>query len=129
MSSGTTQLVAPSTDDNNSILSNIGFDYWFDGVRFTQFGVNGNGFARLGLAPTGTSFTNSIATTTNAPKIMPFWDDLCVGTNGKVHFKTIGSAPNRKLVVEFLNMQITRGAGCAGAGAGIFRCGCLRPVA
>jgi hypothetical protein len=121
MSSGTTQIIGPGTDDTNSILSNIGFDFWFDGVRFTQFGANGNGFIRLGLAPTGSSFTNSIGTTTNAPKIMPFWDDLCVGTSGKVHFKTIGSAPNRKLVVEFQNMQITRGAGCAGAGGGTFQ--------
>ena len=121
MSSGTTQLVGPGTDDTNSGLVNIGFDYWYDGVRFTQFGVNGNGFARLGTAPTGSSFTNSIATTTNAPKIMAFWDDLCVGSNGKVHFKTIGSAPNRKLIVEFQNMQITRGAGCAGTGGGTFQ--------
>lgn len=121
MSTGTTQLIGPSTDDSNSILVNIGFDFWFDGVRFTQFGVNGNGFARLGAASTGTSFTNSIGTTTNAPKIMPYWDDLCVGTTGKVHFKTIGTAPNRKLVVEFQNMQITRGAGCAGVGTGTFQ--------
>lgn len=121
MSSGTTQLVGPGTDDNNSSLVNIGFDYWYDGVRFTQYGVNGNGFARLGAAPTSASFTNSIATTTNAPKIMPFWDDICVGTNGSVRAKTIGSAPNRKLIVEFQNMQITRGAGCAGTGGGTFQ--------
>jgi hypothetical protein len=121
MSSGTTQIIGPSTDDSNSVLANIGFDFWFDGVRFTQFGANGNGFLRLGAASTGTSFTNSIATTTNAPKIMPYWDDLCVGTTGKVHFKTIGAAPNRKLIVEFQNMQITRGAGCAGVGTGTFQ--------
>jgi len=121
MSTGTTTLVVASSDDNNSVLADIGFDYWFDGVRATQFGVNGNGFARLGSVPTGASFTNSIATTTNAPKIMPFWDDLCVGTTGKVHSKTIGSAPNRKLIIEFLGMQITRGAGCAGVGGGTFQ--------
>ena len=53
--------------------------------------------------------------------MMPYWDDLCTGTNGKVHFKTIGSAPNRKLIVEWQNMQITRGAGCSGAGTGTFQ--------
>lgn len=112
MSSGTTQLIAPATDDNNSVLSNIGFEFWFDGVRFTQFGANGNGFLSLGIAPTGTSFTNSIATTANAPKIMAFWDDLCTATNGEVRYKTVGSAPNRKLVVEWFNMKITRNGSC-----------------
>ncbi|MEP7074790.1 MAG: hypothetical protein ABI878_03185 [Acidobacteriota bacterium] len=121
MSTGTTQLVAAGTDDTNSALGNIGFEFFYDGVRFTQFGVNGNGFMRLGAASTGSSFSNSIGTTTNAPKIMPFWDDLCVGANGKIHYRTTGSAPNRKLVVEFQNMQITRDAGCAGAGGGTFQ--------
>src|SRR6185369_5864455 len=50
-----------------------------------------------------------------------YWDDLCTGTNGKVHFKVTGSAPNRKLIVEWQNMQITRGAGCAGAGNGTYQ--------
>ncbi len=122
MTTGTTQLVAPSTDDNNSVLFNIGFDFLFDGVNFTQFGANGNGFIRLGLAPTGGSFGNNIGTTTNAPKIMPYWDDLCTGSDGKVHFKTVGSSPNRKLVVEYQNMKITRNGTCTGAvGNGTFQ--------
>jgi hypothetical protein len=121
MSTGTTTLIAAGSDDGNSVTVNIGFEFWFDGVRATQFGANANGFMKLGTAPTGSSFTNSLASTTNAPKIMPFWDDLCTGTNGKVHFKTIGSAPNRKLIVEWQNMQITRGAGCSGVGTGTFQ--------
>jgi len=115
MSTGTTTIVAASTDDNNSLVWPIGFDFWFDGVRFTSFGANGNGFIRLGGPVSGASFTNDLDTVTNAPKIAPYWDDLCVGSNGKVHFKTIGSAPNRKLIVEFFNMKFTRGASCTGA--------------
>lgn len=120
MSSGTTQLVAAGSDDGNSTLQNIGFDFWYDGVRFTQFGVNANGFASLGIAPTGLSFTNSIATITNAPKIMPYWDDLWVGTNGNVRFKVVGATGSRKLVVEWNNMTIPR-AGAATTGAGTFQ--------
>ena len=119
MSTGTTQLIGASSDDGNSLVANIGFDFWFDGVRATQFGANANGFIRVGGVTTGSSFTNDLDSTGNAPKIAPYWDDLCTGTTGRVHFKTIGSAPNRKLIVEWQNMQITRGAGCAGgAGAG-----------
>jgi hypothetical protein len=121
MSSGTTQLVAASQDDTASAVNNIGFDYWYDGVRQTQFSVNANGLMRLGGTAVSTGFTNSLASTTDAPKIGAYWDDQCTGTNGKVHFKVTGVAPNRKLIVEWQNMQITRGAGCAGAGNGTYQ--------
>src|SRR6266404_1744940 len=117
MSSGTTQLVAANLDDTPSVVTNIGFEFWYDGVRFTQFSVNANGLCRLGPAVIDTAFTNSLGSTTDAPKIAPYWDDLWTGTNGKVHFKVIGSAPSRKLVVEWLNEQIPRvAAGNPGAG-------------
>ena len=117
MSTGTTQLVPANVDDTASSVTNIGFDFWFDGVRYTQFSVNANGLMRLGATVVGTTWTNDLATTTNVPQIAPYWDDLYVGTNGQVHFKVIGSAPNRKLVVEWQNMQIPRvGSGTTGAG-------------
>ncbi len=123
MSAGTTQLVGPSADDTASAVTNIGFDFWFDGVRYTQFSVNANGLARLGATAVSTSFDNStgFASTTNAPKIAPFYEDLCTGTNGSIRFRVSGNAPDRKLIVEWNNMQITRGAGCAGAGGGTFQ--------
>ena len=120
MSSGTTQLVGPDSDDGASALFNIGFDYWFVGVKHSQFSANANGLVRLGTAISGTAFTNSLTSTTNVPEIATYWDDLWTGTNGKVHYKTIGSAPNRKLVVEWLNMQIPRVSGGL-PGAGIFQ--------
>ena len=106
MSSGTTQLVAANLDDSASSLTNIGFDFWYDGVRMSQFSANANGLCRLGSTVIDTAFTNALASTTDAPKIAPYWDDLFTGTNGKVHFKVVGTAPNRKLVVEWQNMQI-----------------------
>jgi hypothetical protein len=128
MSSGTTQLIAPDQDDTASTVQNIGFDFWFDGLRNTQFSVNANGLMRLGGTVVSTSFINDstltgFTTTTNNPKLAPYYDDLWVGTNGKVHFKVIGSAPNRKLVVEWLNEQIPRNAGGVSGqpGAGTFQ--------
>ena len=122
MSSGTTQLIGAANDDGNSTLQNIGFTFRFDGVNHTTFGVNANGFLSLGVAPTGTAFSNSIGTTANQPKIMPFWDDLCTGTTGQVHFKTIGSPGSRKLIVEWQNMKITRNGSCvAPVGNGTFQ--------
>src|SRR5262249_13010780 len=56
------------------------------------------------------------------PKVSAFWDDMCVGATGKIHYKTIGSAPNRKLIVEWSNMKITRNGSCtAPVGNGTFQ--------
>ncbi|HEY6046486.1 MAG TPA: hypothetical protein VIU65_07780 [Pyrinomonadaceae bacterium] len=108
MSTGTTQLVAANSDDGASAVTNIGFDYWYDGVRFTQFSCNANGICRMGGTAVTAEFDNGNAafgfnTTNNAPKICPYFDDLWTGTNGKVHFKVTGAAPNRKLIVPLAN--------------------------
>ncbi|HSN75183.1 MAG TPA: fibronectin type III domain-containing protein, partial [Anaerolineae bacterium] len=117
MSTGTTQLVPANVDDTASSVTNIGFDFWFDGVRYAQFSVNANGLMRLGATVVGTTYINDLASATNVPQIAPYWDDLYVGTNGRVHYKVTGSAPTRKLVVEWLNMQIPLiGSGNTGTG-------------
>ncbi|HEY6805293.1 MAG TPA: hypothetical protein VI306_17080, partial [Pyrinomonadaceae bacterium] len=125
LSTGTTTIVPENSDDGASTLQSIGFDFWFDGVRMTQFSCNANGICRLGPTAVTTEFDNGsptfgFASTTNAPKICPYFDDLWLGTNGKIHYKVTGSAPNRKLVVEWLNEQIPRGSSSA-AGAGTFQ--------
>jgi hypothetical protein len=122
MSSGTTQLIAPGSDNNNSALGQIGFVTRFDGGYYTNFGVNANGLIRLGDVTTTTNTVNSIDSVTNAPKIAPYWDDLCVGSAGKVHYKTVGSLGSLKLVIEWSNMKITRGnVACDGSGGGTFQ--------
>ena len=125
MSTGTTQLVGPSADDTASAVTNIGFDFWYDGVRYGQFSVNANGLARLGSTAVTTAFNNSTSgldTVTNAPKIAPYFEDLCTGAAGKVHYKVTGSAPNRKLIVEWFNMEIPREGSCGtGTANGVFQ--------
>jgi hypothetical protein len=122
MSSGTTDLIAPGTDNNNSIVTSTGFLFRFLGNTVTNFSVNGNGVMRMSATPiAGPNNTNQIVTSANAPRIMPYWDDLCVGSSGKVHSKTIGSAGSRKLVVEWENMKIPRSGGCEGTGGGTFQ--------
>ncbi len=120
MSSGTTLLLAADQDDAASALAPIGFDFWFDGVRQTIFSANANGLMKLGPVAVTTAFSNGITTTTNQPNICPYWDDLWLGSNGKIHYKVIGSAPNRKLVVEWQNEQVPRVA-TATTGAGTFQ--------
>jgi hypothetical protein len=105
LSTGATTIHSAGADDNASGVINIGFDFWYIGTRYTQFSVSSNGLVRLGAtAGTGT-LTNSLATTTNNPKITAFWDDL-YSASGGVRYKVIGTAPNRKLVIDFYNYGV-----------------------
>ncbi len=105
MSTGTTQLLGANIDDTASGVNNIGFDFYFQGARFTQFAINDNGVLRLGAnAQTSTPYQPlaqagiSIITAYGADQRTHIGD-------GKVHFKVIGAAPNRILIIEWLNIQ------------------------
>ncbi|HZM87357.1 MAG TPA: hypothetical protein VFF31_12600, partial [Blastocatellia bacterium] len=105
MSSGTTQLLAANIDDTASALTNIGFDFFFQGARFTQFSINDNGVLRLG-ATAQTSTPYKPLAQAGIPLITAYGaDQRTHAGDGKVHFKVIGSAPTRTLVVEWLNNQ------------------------
>lgn len=114
MSSGTTLLVAGTQDDAASPITNIGFEFWFMGARYTQFSVNSNGYLRLG----GTAVAGNQYTLANNTSVLlaAFGSDCVTGTTGKIHYKVTGTSPNRTLVVEFLNMSVIYD----GAGAGPF---------
>jgi hypothetical protein len=125
MSAGTTQVVGPNVDESTTILKDIGFDFWYNGTRYTQFAVSVNGYIRPGttVASPGTDpdYTNNLGSANQAPAIAPYWDDIYTGiSTGKVHYKVTGSAPNRKLTVEWFNIQIPR-VGNGAAGAGVFQ--------
>ena len=111
MSSGTTQLVAANQDDTASAVTNIGFDFFFQGVRFSQFSANSNGLMRLGgTVVQGASPYKPLAQA-GLSLITPYGADQRTHTAGKVHFKVTGSTPNRVLIVEWLNMQANFNSG------------------
>jgi hypothetical protein len=113
MSSGTTQLLAPNIDDTPSALSDIGFDFFFQGVRFTQFSINDNGVLRLG-ATAQTSGPYKPLAQSGIPIITAYGaDQRTHPIDGKVHFKVTGATPNRILIIEWLNNQSTFNSGAA----------------
>lgn len=101
MSSGSVELIGSSSDDGVSSITEIGFEFIFMGSRYTQFSVNANGLLRLGSTVITGAYTNDLTTTTNVPQIVPYWDDLATGTNGKVHYKVTEAPPNRVLAIEW----------------------------
>jgi Cadherin-like beta sandwich domain len=113
MSSGTTTLVAADVDDSPaSPLTNIGFDFFFQVTRYSQFSVNANGVIRLGaVAQTGSPY-KPLAQASPITIITAYGaDQRTHAVDGKVHFKVTGAAPNRVLNIEWLNMQANFNSG------------------
>src|SRR5215831_5607072 len=111
MSSGTTQLIGPNVDDTATAQTSIGFDFFFDAIRYNQFSVNDNGLIRLdGVVQTGAPYKAldqhllSLITAVGS-------NQRTHAGNGKVHYKVLGTAPNRSLVIEWLNNQSNFAAG------------------
>ena len=84
----------------------IGFDFVFFGNTYSQFYVSTNGLVTFG---TGYSqFTNFDIPHQNGVDnyIAPFWDDLNMDASGDLMYQTIGTAPNRKTIIQFTNMTV-----------------------
>ncbi|MCF6133171.1 T9SS type A sorting domain-containing protein [Flavobacterium wongokense] len=120
LTTGSTSVVAASSDDTQSSLANIGFDFYLMGTRYTQFSGSDNGIIGLGAQPGTGVYTLPNSVTATVATIAPFGNDMRVGTNGIVRSKVVGTAPNRCLVVEWSNNMI-RYISTAAAGTGTFQ--------
>ncbi|MCW3102635.1 MAG: hypothetical protein JWO09_1075 [Bacteroidetes bacterium] len=110
-----------SQDDNRSNATDIGFDFWYNGARYTQFSVSTNGFidfssSALNGGPTAGPYSyNNTAFTSNGSgtwlALAPFYDDMTAqgGTSAlgnSIKYLVTGAAPNRVLTVEWINMAV-----------------------
>ncbi len=110
-------------DDNRSDFTDIGFDFWYNGVRYTRFCVSTNGYLDFSSStddggPTADDFgynnasftTSTVANSTN-PAIAPFYDDQMApgGTSAlgtAIKYLVSGTAPNRVLTSEWIAMCV-----------------------
>jgi hypothetical protein len=113
MSSGTTQLVNACQADAASAVTNMPFDFYMLGTRYTQFSANSNGYIRLGGVHV--SGMQLILGSPNIPLITALGSHLIDGITARIHYKVTGASPNRVLTVEFLNMTIIWDGGCSAA--------------
>jgi gliding motility-associated-like protein len=99
------------SDDAVSAALPIGFTFCFLGNNYTQFYIGSNGWVSFSPGQS-TAYTSAIIPNTAAavPKncIMGPWEDwhpgLCAGNC--IYYQTIGTAPNRKLVVSWDNVPM-----------------------
>jgi hypothetical protein len=117
--SGSTVLTSSNDDTPMAAPAAIGFNFIFNGVNYSQFTASPDGWILLGGAIGISEFSNFVTSTTNIPKIYPYWDDLATGTNGFVRTLLTGTAPNRVFIVEWF-VTIPRATG--GAANSSFQC-------
>jgi hypothetical protein len=101
----TTLTSAPNDDNVTSTAQAIGFNFLYEKCDLYHFVVTPDGLLKLHTSSSGTGSnepSNSITSTTNIPKLMPFWDDLALGSSGGyVRYSLVGSSPNRRAVIEW----------------------------
>lgn len=122
-------------DDNRSYPIPIGFDFWYDGIRYTTLSVSTNGFVdfsssaadgSIGVDQTGRDYDSenwSVSSTSQYPSsrgswnlLAPMYYDLTtqnelnpLGSSFK--YLTTGVAPNRVFTVEFDSLSAWNQAG------------------
>lgn len=100
---GGTVLGTPTNDDNIFAANPIGFNFCYNGAIYTQFGVCANGWVYLGGATGSNSYTSlSTGITNNVISAFNF-DIQGEATIGDLQYSTIGTSPNRTLVVQWSN--------------------------
>jgi hypothetical protein len=97
---GGTVLGVPNNDDTSFPNNPIGFTFWYNGVAYTTFSVQSNGFIALGGAVASSYTAISSGGTNNI--IAALNQDLQGdATLGNLRYETVGVAPNRTLVVQW----------------------------
>ncbi|MDX5443492.1 MAG: fibronectin type III domain-containing protein, partial [Hymenobacteraceae bacterium] len=116
MSTGTTTLIGPNQNSTASTAENIGFDFWNMGTRHTTFNASSHGL--LGLTTTigtGNNIAGGAGLRIGALVGGTSGTSMATSATGKVHYKVVGTAPNRVLVVEWKDMSITSSSTTADA--------------
>ncbi|MFH1243854.1 MAG: S8 family serine peptidase [Pseudomonadota bacterium] len=95
--------ISPFYDDDYESIA-IGFDFVFYGNTYSAVKISSNGYLTFGTNVA--DYTNDPIPSTTDPDdfIAPFWDDLNPYAGGSVYYLLQGTAPNRTLTVEWLNV-------------------------
>jgi hypothetical protein len=100
--------VVPITGDDVSGVVTLPFDVTLYGSTYTQARICTNGFVELvGPATASCSFGNTAIPATGRPNpaVYGFWDDLFVDADASIRIDVLGTAPNRRFVVEWRNIR------------------------
>ena len=107
---GGTVLGTSTIDDTSYPNQPIGFTFIYNGVSYTAFSVNCNGFMAMGTTISSSYTPLSTGTTNNVISALGGDNQGNSGT-GELRYETIGTAPNRVLVVQWTSFRHYAGTG------------------
>ncbi|MGC6470412.1 MAG: gliding motility-associated C-terminal domain-containing protein [Flavobacteriales bacterium] len=98
-------------DDSEQGPFDIGFEFCFFGNIYSQFCLGSNGWITFDCGQPTTYVSGPIPNPV-APvnSIMGPWSDWNPGVGGQIRYETIGVAPNRALVVNWIDVPLYGGA-------------------
>lgn len=105
-----TPVHSAGADDAISSVITLPFTFYYGCQAYTTCQISTNGVMFLGTTAAGSNMTNNLTSSTDRPAIAPLWDDLAVGSGGRVVYATTGTAPNRVFTVEWYQMEWNYGA-------------------
>ncbi len=93
-------------DEVSSTAFPIGFNFKFFCASYTSFYISSNGFITFSAAQSNGCCSGQVLPTTTSPNnlITLTWEDFYPPGGGTIAFATVGTAPNRKLLVNFTNI-------------------------
>ncbi len=101
LSSGATSIMTGNNDTAATSVQPIGFDFWFMGTKYSYFSANANGQFRLHAASGDSAISSgSITSYTAGTNTFALFSGDNEVNNG-IRMKVVGTAPNRKLVIEW----------------------------
>jgi extracellular elastinolytic metalloproteinase len=97
--------VLPLTGDDASLAVPLPFPFTFYGQAYSTAFVSTNG--NLNFLALSSGFSNVSIPSTGTPNaaVYSFWDDLFVDEESSVRSELLGSAPDRRFVVEWRNIR------------------------
>ncbi len=85
----------------------IGFTFNFFGNNYTEFRISSNGFVAFTLSTTGCCSGQNIPNPNTPNNLIALaWDDLNPALGGSINYFTTGTAPNRKLIVNYVGIRV-----------------------
>lgn len=98
-------------DDSEQGPFDIGFDFCFFGNVYNEFCIGSNGWITFECGQP-TTFVSGAIPNPAAPvnSIMGPWSDWNPSVGGEIRYETIGVAPNRALVVNWIDVPLYGGA-------------------
>lgn len=112
-----TDVITPGSGDVLSTWQTIPFSFEFYGQAVTGFFVSDNGYITFDPAATTSASGNTALPNPSAPQnaIFAYWDALTVVSGGsgvpdQVFVETVGSTPNRMVVIQWVSVTDAGGA-------------------